>query len=107
MDSYIKLANTNNNSELQAFLELDTKRYQVKTKLMSKFQHSKKALNKYLELANIEKSVVSKNQFPQDSFHTILAKKIDEKRSRTEAQNIHEDLLTHHQIQKTSLTSLM
>lgn len=37
MDSYIKLANTNNNSELQAFLELDTKRYQVKTKLMSKF----------------------------------------------------------------------
>jgi hypothetical protein len=34
------------------------------------------------------------NQFPANSFHTMLAKKIDEKRSRTEAQNIYENVLT-------------
>ena len=37
----------------------------------------------------------------------MLAKKIDEKRSRTEAQNVHEDLLTKERQNKTSLKSLM
>lgn len=43
----------------------------------------------------------------KDGFHSVLANKIDERRSRIEAQNIHEDILTKVKTNQTSISSLM
>jgi len=61
MQAYINLANSNNKSELNAFLELDTHRFRVKNELGSQLKNSKKNMKRYQELAGIDKSLQGGN----------------------------------------------
>ena len=58
---------------MQAFFQLDTERFKIKKELMSKFKDVKKHVDKYKEFHGIDKAVKGRNQFPENSFHTLMA----------------------------------
>lgn len=75
MNSYVKLANKNNLKEIQAFFELDTKRFKIRKDLGQTIE-SKFAVTKLGQ--TMRKS-------PVTEFHSLMTQKMGKIRGRSEA----------------------
>ena len=77
MNSYVKLANKNNLKEIQAFFELDTKRYKIKKELGQTIE------SKF----SVSKIGQTTRKSPVTEFHSLMTQKMGNKRGRSEAQS--------------------
>jgi hypothetical protein len=74
----LKNANDNEVKEMKAFLELDTKRYNIKKKDVEKLKSvSLKHAQKYAEFQQVDSALKGGNQYPHTGFHALVTKKYD------------------------------